>query len=217
MDSKIGVIAGTLVDTQMGVDFLDSKGVNAEAYPISKTPKEQSRLQLLEADLLYKIVVEKVQAAKKIGTNKFFIYCNSLSAAVDMEKVSEETDTYIITPFAAYADLAGEFSRPLIMAANGKSCGRIEAVFEQSNKDIEAFSISLLPLVEEIEKGLSEKEIYDTLNLEGILNWAKGIHTDGIILGCTHFPYIFNVLSERTTIPIVDPSEKMFEMLINVS
>ena len=67
--------------------------------------------------------------------------------------------------------------------------------------------------MEEIEKGICEREIYNLLNLENILNWAKGINSDGIILGCTHFPYVFNILSENTFIPIIDPSQIMFKIL----
>ena len=213
MSSEIGVIAGTLIDTQMGINFLNSKNVNALGYPISKTPKEQSRLQLLEKEILYKKVVKNVLLAKKQGIRKIFVYCNSLSAAVDMEAVANETNTYIITPFVAYSQIAGVFSRLLVLAANGNSCAKIETVLEKANKDIEVYSISALPLVEKIETGISEGKIYSKLALENILKWAEGINVEGIVLGCTHFPYIINILAKNTQIPIIDPAERMFKIL----
>jgi len=43
----VAVIAGTPVDTKMGVDFLALKGLSASGYPVSSTPEEQSALQIL--------------------------------------------------------------------------------------------------------------------------------------------------------------------------
>lgn len=215
MNETIGVIAGTPVDTQMGVDFLEGKGIKAIGYPVSKNPKEQSRLQLLEKTLLYNKVVDIVHKAKSPGINKIFVYCNSLSAAVDMDKVSKETGAFIVTPFTAYYDIGEEnFSKVLILAANGQSCAKIETILEECNKNIRMWSISALPLVEEIEKGNSEAEIYNELALKKVLSWAELNNIDGIILGCTHFPYIKNILLKNTTIPIIDPAEKMLDRLM---
>ncbi|WP_298847063.1 hypothetical protein [Clostridium sp.] len=52
---KVAVIAGTCVDTQMGVEFLILKGVNALGYPASIGPKEQSISQILSPLELEKI------------------------------------------------------------------------------------------------------------------------------------------------------------------
>lgn len=45
---KVAVIAGTPVDTQMGVDFLKSKNIDAYPYPVSKNPKEQTVFQTMD-------------------------------------------------------------------------------------------------------------------------------------------------------------------------
>ncbi|NLY45125.1 MAG: Asp/Glu racemase [Tissierella sp.] len=214
MSERIGVIAGTPMDTQMGVDFLEGKGINAIGYSVSNNPKEQSRLQLLSKDKLYNIVIQIVFKAKSQGINKIFVYCNSLSAAIDMNKVSKETDTLVITPFIAYRDIAKDFSKLLIFAANGQSCAKIEEILEESNEDIRIWSISALPLVEEIETHSSPMEIYDKLAMDHILNWAKINKIEGILLGCTHFPYLADILLNKTRIPIIDPAEKMLEKLI---
>ena len=49
------------------------------------------------------------------------------------------------------------------------------------------------------------------LSLEKILSWAKVNNIDGIILGCTHFPYILDELLNNTNIPIIDPAEKCWK------
>lgn len=46
-NKKIAVIAGTPVDTKMGADFLNSKGLNAFSYPVSQDPREQLLFQTL--------------------------------------------------------------------------------------------------------------------------------------------------------------------------
>ena len=42
----IAVIAGTPVDTQMGVELLNGKGVEALGFPVSRTPEEQTAFQV---------------------------------------------------------------------------------------------------------------------------------------------------------------------------
>ena len=216
MKMMVGVVAGTPVDTKMGVDFLSNNGVESIGYPISKNAKDQSKLQLLSKDILYKEVIELVKKAKVDGINIIFVYCNSLSAAVDMERVSKETDIPIITPFYAYTDFGRAYSSLLVLAANGQSCGKIEGILEASNDNIKIWSLSSLPLVEEIETGDLDINVYLKLNLDIILQWAQLNKIEGIILGCTHFPYISNILKEKTTIPILDPAEKMLEKMLEI-
>ena len=43
---KIAVIAGTPVDTQMGVDLLKRKGAEGTGFPVSRTPEEQTAFQV---------------------------------------------------------------------------------------------------------------------------------------------------------------------------
>ncbi len=216
MEGLVGVIAGTPVDTKMGVDFLSDKDIAAKGYPISKNAKEQSRFQLLSKENLYKEVVKTVEKAKFDGIDIIFVYCNSLSAAVDMERVSRETNIPIVTPFSAYTDFGKEYSSLLVLAANGQSCGKIESVLEESNKHIKVWSISALPLVEEIETGNLDDIIFESLNLELIVQWAQLNKVEGIILGCTHFPYISKPFQEKTRIPILDPAEKMLQKMIEI-
>ncbi len=216
MKDRVGVMAGTPIDTQMGVDLLRTNGIEAVGYPLSENPKEQSRLQLLSKDKLHYMVIEKILHAKSIGIEKFFIYCNSLSAAVDMHKVSKETKTFIVTPFMSYKEIAKEYSNLLILGANAQSCSKIEEVLEESNKDITMWSISALPLVEYIEKRNLPIDIYEKIGLGKILQWGELNNFDGIVLGCTHFPYLKEVLMENTNIPIIDPADKMVDRLTSI-
>lgn len=213
MGEIIGVMAGTPVDTKMGVDLLINRGFKAKGYPMARNPKEQSRMQLLSKEELYERVLVTLKKARGKGIEKFFVYCNSLSAAVDMDRVSRETDSLIITPFTAYYDLAKDFSTLLILAANGQACAKIETILEEANEGIRIWSLSALPLVEEIEKATPPRVIYHKLALEKIVGWAEEMDVEGILLGCTHFPYLIDVLTRNTRIPIIDPAERMIEKL----
>lgn len=212
--ARIGVIAGTPVDTQMGVGVLESKGIQGIGYQTASSPQKQNELQLLHKDKLYDIVVEIILQAKNQGIEKFFVYCNSLSAAVDMDRVSRETGTFIVTPFTVYRELANDYSKLLILAANGQSCAKIESILLEANKELAMWSISALPLVKEIEAQNCDIEIFSKMNFGILLSWAEINSFDGILLGCTHFPYMKDILVNNTSIPIIDPAEKMVERLM---
>ena len=107
-----------------------------------------------------------------------------------MERVSRETNIPIVTPFSAYTDFGKEYSSHWFWQLTDNLVGKLESVLEESNKHIKVWSISALPLVEEIETGNLDDIIFESLNLELIVQWAQLNKVEGIILGCTHFPYI---------------------------
>ena len=55
---KIGVVAGTVIDTQMGVDLLKNEGFDVYCYFFSKNCYKQDELQFLSKENL-KICVLK--------------------------------------------------------------------------------------------------------------------------------------------------------------
>lgn len=73
---KVAVIAGTCVDTQMGVEFLISKWINALEYPASIGPKEQSISQILSPLELEKIIRRLIKKIKYENITTIMIYCN---------------------------------------------------------------------------------------------------------------------------------------------
>lgn len=216
MDDIIGVIAGTPVDTKMGVDFLKAKGLNTLAFPLSPSPKEQSRLQLLSRSELYNIVMNKIAEAKNKDISKIFVYCNSLSATIDMKSIAKEEKIKIITPFNVYENIANKYSNIFIMAANGQACKRIETILESNNVNIKLWSLSILPLVEAIEEDINPEVIFDELGLYHIFEFAKINNLEAILLGCTHFPYMEETFKRNIDIPIINPAEGMYSELAKI-
>lgn len=210
---NIGVIAGTIFDTQLGVDFLKNRGYDAEAYPISNTPQEQSILQILYPRKLEKMVIHRIHEIKSQGMKNIFVYCNSLSGAVDMDKLSLDFQVNIITPLQIYSQLGKSYKRIGVLAANNQSTFAIEKIIQKSNSDAYVVGIGLLLLVDAIEKKMNPKTIVKEFALEKLLDFFSTIGCEGIILGCTHFPYIYKALRELSTLPIIDPALKMLEKI----
>jgi len=212
---KVAVFAGTIVDTKMGSDLLKENNYETLEYPISKNPKEQSKLQYYSVDKLTKIVEEKIEDAKKKGAEKIFIYCNSLSGSIDLDYLRDKTKIKIITPIDVYKNIDESYKNIVIFAANSKSAHEIDKIICKNNFR-NTITIGNLGVVEAIEKKKSPEKIVDELALDKLFSYFNEIREnkiDLIILGCTHFPYIKEELEKLTEIKILDPADEMIEML----
>ena len=212
---KVGVFAGTHEDTRMGVDLLRERGFETLSYPISKNPKDQSLLQYYSREELTRLVEEKIVDAKKSGAEKIFIYCNSLSASIDLGDLSRRQDIQIITPLDFYKDHdSTRYKKLIILAANSKSAHGVDALLCQKNFR-DTISIGILSLVEEIEKKTAPEIIVDKLGLRDLFNFFNKMEErpHGIILACTHFPYMKEEFKKLTDIEILDPAEDMIKRL----
>lgn len=211
---KVAVFAGTYGDTKMGEEILEEEGFETLSYPISKNPKEQSRLQYYSREELTTIVKEKVVDAKKKGAEKVFIYCNSLSISIDVKSIENSQDIEIITPIDFYKNLDDSYKNIIILAANSKSAHEIDKIISEK-RFRDTISIGILPLVEEIEKKENPEEIVKKLGLEKLFQFFNSIEevSDAIILACTHFPYMKKEFEKLTDIKILDPADGMVERL----
>ncbi|MCY6355231.1 aspartate/glutamate racemase family protein [Clostridium sp. ZS2-4] len=213
---KVAVIAGTPVDTQMGVDFLISKGINAVGYPVSSSPEEQSKLQILSPFELRDIIKNMIKRIKYEKNDAIMIYCNSLSSAVDMDKLSEEEDIIIITPLTVYKKIAHNYTTIGVLTANNQSSAGIEKTVQSVNSNCNVIGMGILPVVLDIEKGISAEKIVQKFSLKNIIEFYNFIKVDVVILGCTHLPYLHNELNKYASIPILDPAELMYKIICNI-
>ena len=106
---RIAVIAGTPVDTQMGVEFLQEKGICASGYPVNHSPVEQVAFDVKPVGERMKKVQFMIDEIKKDGYQKIMVYCNSLSSTLDFSYLSEKNEIFIVTPMDAYQKLATKF------------------------------------------------------------------------------------------------------------
>ena len=199
---KIAVIAGTPIDTLMGAEFLQKKGLETEEFPVSENPVEQTKFQAMP------------QETKECGIKKIFVYCNSLSSAVDMEKLSKEENIVIVTPMDAYKKIAVDYNSVGVFAANNQGLAGIERTIVEKNKNCNVIGIGILPVVLDVEAKKQAQDIIADNHLDLAVEFFEKNRVEAIILGCTHFPYFEKELKKCTELEIINPSETMHKILI---
>lgn len=208
---KICVIAGTPVDTQMGVDFLLSKGLYASPHPVAKSVPE---FEMASNEARTNKVREILNQIKSDGMNSAMIYCNALSSTVDMDQLSEEFGVKIITPLHVYKQFAVNYCTLGVIAGNNQALAGIERAIVSTNKDCYVIGLSMLPLIVEIETKESPDVIMEKFALMTVLEMFNRLKIGALILGCTHLPYLYNELIKYTDISIIDPAESMYQLLV---
>ena len=224
---RTAVLAGTPVDTQMGVDFLNRK--NAEAAdgpvieplyrPVAEDCDAQVRFQYSDNDGKREVMDVIFDADIADGVSDFFIYCNSLSGAFDFDayavRKSIETgrDIRVYTPLQVYRKLGRGYRRIGVVAANNLSAHAIEEALMSSNQDLYVIGSGNMAIVRDIEEGYDPEEIVENCGLAAMAEYMKACGAETILLGCTHFPYLKSIFEEVCGLPVIDPADMMYEAL----
>ena len=211
---SIAVLAGTPVDTQMGVEVLGGAGLTGLPFPLAEDPRHQTAFQI-SSDVEKQAKVRSVlQTAMDRGCRKAFVYCNSLSSAVDFGPLAAETGMRIVTPLEVYRSLAGQYRRLGFIAANAQGLAGIERTLYSANPDLELLGACLLPAVLSIEAGMAPAELVARHRLAELASWFRQCGMEALLLGCTHFPYFKEALAARTELSLLDPAEEMVRRIL---
>ena len=224
---KIAVIAGTPVDTQMGVEYIESKTQEAGDIPgflplycpAALDCDEQVKFQYSDNDEKRALMNCIFDPAIADGVREFFIYCNSLSGSFDFDiyalhkSIESGEDIHIYTPLQVYRKLGRAYGRVGVMAANNLSAHAIEEALMASNPDIYMIGTGNMAIVRAIEDGLDPEEIVEKCGIEHLVKYMEACGAEALVLGCTHFPYIKEEIEKLTGLPIVDPAGEMFAAL----
>ena len=210
---KLAVIAGTPVDTKMGVDYINKKGGFEAIYsPAFSYPRECHVFQMAgymekrgKMENLFNSLISQ-------GVKDFFIYCNSLSASFDYDRLAADLNVKCVTPLNAYEKIAKKYQKLAVIAANNQATGGIEKVITNENPACYVHGMGLLDMVEAIEKRIAPAEIVSSFKLYDLLDYFKALGCEALVLGCTHFPYLKEEL-EGHGLEIIDPAEIMYELL----
>ena len=227
MSIKTAVIAGTAVDTRMGVEYIEKKNEEAGSrvcepvyLPVTEDCDAQVRFQYSDADGKRAVIDAIFDRAMKEGIRDFFIYCNSLSGSFDFDSyaVRKSLDTgediRVYTPLQVYRKLGALYKRLGVMAANNLSAHGIEEALMSSNPEIYAVGTGNMSIVRAIEDGFMPDEIAARCGLADMLGYMKACGAEAVLLGCTHFPYLKEELAKLTDLPLIDPADNMFEALV---
>jgi glutamate racemase len=211
---KIGVIAGTPVDTRMGVEYVERHGHRTVSRAGCPSLETQFDLQKRIPDILTARVISLCNEMAGEGAEGIYINCNSMSAAVNMRRIREEVRlSALVTPFDVYEECAHRYGRIAAIAANGQSLGAIERVIAEQNPACVSFGASLTPLVFAIEAGRDPKRILRECGVPALLEGLEALGPEALILGCTHFPYIAEEIAKICPLPLIDPSGRMLALL----
>ena len=209
----IGVIAGAMPDTQMGIDMLAARGMNGYPYPAASDARAQTEFQMLPENVRTDAVRKLMRKAMDEGTDAFLIYCNSLSSSVDMPALGKEFGVPVVTPLMAYGDYAKRYKTLAVIAGNNQALAGIERTILNAEEGRTVLGASLLPMVIAIEAGTPPEKIVEDLGLRSLLAYFRSCGAEALILGCTHFPYVRKALEAFTGMPILDPADRMAEIL----
>lgn len=212
----IAVLAGTPVDTRMGVGCLASAGLAGLPFPLAEDPRRQTAFQLSSREEKEAAVLGVLHQAMAQGCRKAFVYCNSLSSSVDFGPLAAAAGLFIVTPLDVYRALAPRHRRLGVIAANAQGLAGIERTLLAANPALELLGASMLAAVESIEAGVSPEELVERHHLPELAEWFRQCNMEALVLGCTHFPYFKEALAARTGLPLIDPAEEMVQRLKEV-
>ena len=214
---RVVVIAGTPVDTKMGVDYLQQKSseycmpVCDPVYrPAAEDCDAQFRFQYSDEANKRRRLDEIFDPAVADGIEDFFIYCNSLSGAFDFETYAAEKGVRVYTPLQIYRNLGQKFRRVGLLAAHNLSAYNIEKVLLETNPDMYVIGAGNMAIVSAIEEGRDPEEIVRDCGIGHLVRYMEACGCEAIILGCTHFPYFRKELDRLCNIPVIDPADEMF-------
>ena len=209
----IAVLAGTPVDTQMGVNLLEAAGLTALSFPLAEDPRQQTAFQISSEQEKYAVALSVLHSSMEQGCRRALVYCNSLSSSVDFSALADETKMHIVTPLHVYRSLPAQYRRLGLIAANAQGLAGIERTLYNVDPTMELLSTSLLPVVFSIEAGLAPEVLVKQYHLAELATWFQQCGMEALLLGCTHFPYFKTALAAQTSLPLIDPAEEMIRML----
>ena len=223
---RVAVLAGTPVDTAMGVEYIKNKNSDTEGQcilplcePVSESCDAQLKFQYSDDDQKFAVMNNIFDPLIEDGVRDFFVYCNSLSGSFDFDSYAVRKsfecghDIRVCTPLQVYRRLGESYSRIGVMAANNLSAYAIEEALMSARSDIYVIGTGNLAIVRAIEDGLSPAEVVETCGLADMVKYMESCGAEAIVLGCTHFPYIREELAKLTDLPLIDPADKMYAAL----
>ena len=210
----IAVIAGTPVDTRMGVDLMNRKGAEALGFPVSRTPEEQTAFQVGSRSAREEAVGAILDEIKARGLDRVLLYCNSLSATIDAHALGSARGLRVRTPMDVYGEIALRYRRVGALAANCQGAAGVERAMVNASAGTLVFGAGVLPLVLGVEAGTPPEKLVEDCGLEHLLCFFEAGGAEAVVLGCTHFPYVKEALQARTALPVLDPADRLAELIL---
>lgn len=211
---NIAVIAASPFDTQLGVEALSKKGVKALAYPVTVGGIAFTEFSSLSREERNELIRDIIKRAMGRGAQAIMIYCNALSALIDAQQIEKELQIQVVTPFMVYKQYAREYTNLAVICGTNQGLGGIERVIQGERPEDYVTGVGFLHIVHKIMEQGDPEQMFEDLGVKDLLNFFKKSGCQCLVLGCTHLPYVIDQFLKYSPIPVLDPFEIMFEMLM---
>ncbi len=197
----IAVLAGTPVDTSIGVELLQQKGYVAVGYPIAQTLAEQNHLQNTNTTELFHRVLKAIASAKVQGIKRGIIFCNSLASALELKYLKMESDVELLTVMDVYKQLSLRLAEGEgtigIVAFNANGAAGVERFLCPYLPQKSFVSVGWYPLVDGIEQRRDPHELLQEVGINEVVRGFVCQGVQNVVLGCTHFGNLQKPLEQQ--------------------
>ncbi|WP_326695961.1 aspartate/glutamate racemase family protein [Streptomyces sp. NBC_01754] len=211
---EIAVVAGTPFDTEVGANLLRNAGHAAVPYPMAGSPDEQDALQYERPGTLRAAFLDLVRDLDARGHRVVMLFCNSLSAVVDLDAASAEASLTLVSPAAVYREVAAAHRRALVLTGNGSAVAGYERVTGLLGH--RALSVSDPALVRAVEAGDAAAAFHGS-SLPETLRLAGRARLDAVVLACTHFTAVLPQVLAACRLPVVDVGSRLVELAVEAA
>lgn len=212
--NKVGVIAASPFDTNMGIEALATKNCNGFAYPATKGGDDFTRFSLLDPQERSDRIIEIIRSAVTDDMDAIMIYCNALSSLIDVEYIQANVPVKVVTPFMVYKKYALMYETLSVICGTNQGLGGIEQAIRGERISDYVIGAGCLKIVRQIEKGIDPEDIFSNLGICELIKFFEACGSECLILGCTHLPYAYDTFCKYSNVPVLDPFIQMYEMLM---
>jgi glutamate racemase len=150
-----------------------------------------------------------------LGANAIVMACNTSAALAHEQTVSRATvPVYdLITPTADYIAKLGINTAVLATASTVRSQAFSKAIAKR-NSSLNTIEVACPDLVPLIEQGLIHHQTTRDV-LKNYLQALSGKDIQGLVFGCTHYPFLQDLIKELLPpdIQLIDPAEQLVSSL----
>lgn len=200
---KIYVIGGTHYDAKLGANLLSQLKIASEPISITDSPQE-CFVRGQDPTSFQEWIYGKIVG---LPAELFLVFCNSLSFSIDWELLSKQVGVPIVSLATVYRDFIANFRVVGVIAAHEYTLCDIRKFFDKEYGKIQTIGYSILPLVEDTEKGSTH--INNVLSK--LIDISAGLGADAFIFGCTHFE---DCVVANAPIEVIYPGKKLLEFVI---
>ncbi|MEV4516530.1 aspartate/glutamate racemase family protein [Dactylosporangium sp. NPDC049525] len=207
----MAVVSGTPYDAKLGCGLLRAVGVTSQPYPLASSPDEQDALQYLDAGRLNSAFRDQLDVVAADGTSTVMLFCNSLSAVVDLSTVGWMSVVDVLSPLDIYRTAAADLDNVMVVAGNGQAIVGFERTLMSDRRNRRVVGVADPALVRMIESRDPERAFTDS-SMPQTLRLAEQLGVDGIVFACTHFTAVLPFAEQACTVPIIDVGSRLVEL-----